>query len=57
MGKRPTMTTQEYLTSAPLPTETETYTVISHKAVIDATKKTLDAMGFEIEREFYRCNE
>lgn len=51
------MTTQEYLTSAPLPTETETYTVISHKAVIDATKKTLDAMGFEIEREFYRCNE
>lgn len=57
MGKRPTMTTQEYLTSAPLPEQTETYTVISHQTVIDATKKTLDAMGFEIEREFYRCNE
>lgn len=57
MGKRPKTTTQEYLTSAPLPEQTETYTVISHQTVIDATKKTLNAMGFEIEREFYRCNE
>lgn len=57
MGRRPTMTTEEYLTSAPLPEETETYTVISHQTVIDATRKTLAGMGFEIEREFYRCNE
>lgn len=57
MGKRPTMTTEEYLTSAPLPEQTDTYTVISHKTVIDATRKTLESMGFEIEREFYRCNE
>lgn len=57
MAKRPTMTTEEYLTGAPLPEQTDTYTVISHKTVIDATRKTLESMGFEIEREFYRCNE
>lgn len=57
MARRPTMTTEEYLTSAPLPEQTETYTVISHQTVIDATRKTLAGMGFEIEREFYRCNE
>ena len=50
------MTTEEYLINAPLPEETETYTVISHKTVIEATRKTLQAMGFEIEREQYRCN-
>lgn len=57
MAKRPVKTTQEYLTSAPLPEQTETYTVISHQTVIDGTKKTVEAMGFEIDREFYRCNE
>lgn len=57
MAKRPIKTTQEYLVNAPLPEQTETYTVISHQTVIDGTKKTIEAMGFEIDREFYRCNE
>lgn len=57
MARRPIKTTQEYLVNAPLPEQTETYTVISHQTVIDGTKKTIEAMGFEIDREFYRCNE
>lgn len=56
MSKRPNMTSEEYLISAPLPEATETYTVIPHKQVIERTKQVLDRMGFEIERELYRCN-
>lgn len=43
--------------NAPLPAQTETYTVISHGAIIDKTKQMLAEKGFEIERELYRCTE
>jgi hypothetical protein len=56
MSKRANLTTQEYLTSAPLPLATATYTVIPHKDVIDLVKKGLAEKGFGIERELYRCN-
>jgi hypothetical protein len=56
MGKRPGMTTQEYLVNAALPEATKTYTVIPHGAVISKTKEILLAKGLEIERELYRCN-
>ena len=50
------MTTKEYLVNAPLPEATDTYTVVPHKDVIERTEQTLEKMGFEIEREFYKCN-
>ena len=50
------MTTKEYLINAPLPEATDTYTVVPHKDVIAKTEQTLEKMGFEIEREFYKCN-
>ena len=50
------MTTKEYLINAPLPEATDTYTVVPHKDVIERTEQTLEKMGFEIEREFYKCN-
>jgi len=56
MSKRPSMTTKEYLINAPLPEATDTYTVVPHKDVIERTEQTLEKMGFEIEREFYKCN-
>jgi hypothetical protein len=57
MGKRASLTTQEYLVTAALPEATETYTVIPHGSVIDKTKTALQNKGFEIERELYRCNQ
>lgn len=57
MPKRTTLTSQDYLVSAALPEQTETYTVISHGAVINHTKQMLDKKGFTILREFYRCND
>jgi hypothetical protein len=57
MGQRATLTTQDYLVKAELPEATETYTVISHKSIIDRTKATLEKRGFEIVRELYRCNQ
>jgi hypothetical protein len=57
MGKRANMTSKEYLINAPLPEATETYTVVPHKDVMEKTEQTLEKMGFEIEREFFRCNQ
>ena len=54
--KRPTETTRSYLENAPLPNHGKSYTVISHKQVIDNTHNLLKASGFEIEREIYRAN-
>lgn len=51
------MTSKEYLINAPLPEATETYTVVPHKDVMEKTEQTLEKMGFEIEREFFRCNQ
>lgn len=57
MGKRASLTTQEYLVNAALPEATETYTVIPHGSVIERTKTALQSKGFGIERELYRCNQ
>src|SRR5437870_1680629 len=57
MPKRAGVTTKEHLTSAPLPEQTDTYTVIPHGFVINKTKEVLDRKGFDIVRELYRCNE
>lgn len=57
MGKRAGLTTQDYIIDAELPEQTDSYTVISHEAVIKKTKEVLAAHGLEIERELYRCNQ
>lgn len=57
MPKRVGMTTKEHLISAPLPTQTDTYTVIAHEFVINKTREILDRKGFDIIHELYRCND
>jgi len=58
MGKRiERHTTKEYVINAPLPQQTETYTVISHQAVIDKTAACLLQHNFEIETELYRATQ
>ena len=54
--KKPTETTKQYLESAPLPNHGKSYTVISHKQVIDKTLTLLDNSNFEVVRELYRAN-
>jgi len=54
--KKPTETTKQYLESAALPNHGKSYTVISHKQIIDNTLQLLDQSGFEIIREIYRAN-
>ena len=54
--KRATETTQVYLENQPLPIHGESYTVVSHKEVIENTKKLLEDSGFTIRRELYRAN-
>ncbi len=54
--KRATETTQVYLENQPLPNHGKSYTVISHKQVIDDTKNLLEASGFTIRKELYRAN-
>ena len=49
--------TKDFLIAAPLPAQTETYTVISHGFVIDKALETLKNKGFEVRKEFYRCNQ
>lgn len=47
---------KDYLINAPLPQHGETYTVISHKDVIDTTHQLLNRSNFKIVKESYRCN-
>ena len=54
--KRATETTQVFLENQPLPNHGESYTVVSHKEVIENTKKLLEDSGFTIRRELYRAN-
>lgn len=57
MSKRTNTATHEYIVNAPLPEATDTYTVIPHGKIINKVRETLEAKGFEIERELYRCNQ
>jgi len=47
---------KSYVLNAPLPNHGNTYTVISHKFVIDNTKQMLANSGFIITNELYRAN-
>jgi len=54
--KKPTETTRSYLENAPLPNHGKTYTVVTHKEVIDNTLTLLRKSGFTVQREIYRAN-
>ena len=54
--KRATETTQVFLENQPLPNHGKSYTVVSHKEVIDNTKNLLESSGFTIRKEIYRAN-
>jgi hypothetical protein len=54
--KKPTEVTRQYLENASLPNHADSYTVISHKFVIDNTLKLLNKSGFTVTKEIYRAN-
>jgi hypothetical protein len=47
--------TRASLEAVPLPVHAATYTVISHKSIMDYTLAEITAMGFTIEKEEYRA--
>jgi|TARA_R100000084_G_scaffold109439_1_gene76830 hypothetical protein len=47
---------KSYVINAELPNHGSTYTVISHKYVIDTTKQMLANSGFLVTNEYYRAN-
>ena len=53
---KPKETTRSYLENAPLPNHGKSYTVVSHKSVIDKTLNLLKKSGFTVQREIYRAN-
>ena len=53
---KPKETTRWHLENAPLPNHGESYTVISHKEVIENTYKLLHDSGFMVSREMYRSS-
>jgi hypothetical protein len=53
---KPKETSRNYLENAPLPNHGKSYTVISHKQVIDNTIQLLTDSGFVIQKELYRAN-
>ena len=54
--KKPTEVTRSYLETAPLPNHGKSYTVITHKEVIDNALNLLNTSGFAITQETYRSN-
>ena len=54
--KKATETTQVFLENQPLPNHGKSYTVVSHKTVIENTKNLLESSGFTIRKEVYRAN-
>tara|TARA_R100000655_G_scaffold20076_4_gene41619 strand:+ start:4502 stop:5632 length:1131 start_codon:yes stop_codon:yes gene_type:complete len=47
--------TKQHLFDVALPNQTSTYTVISHKSVIDLSIECLENAGFKVNQEHYRC--
>jgi hypothetical protein len=47
---------KSYVLNAELPNHGDSYTVISHKYVIDTTKQMLASSGFIVTKEYYRAN-
>ena len=56
MALAPRETTRAYLEVAPLPNHSESYTVVSHKEIIQQTVSMLNAAGFYITTELYKTN-
>ena len=54
--KKPMETTRTYLENAPLPNHGKSYTVVTHKSVIDNTLSLLRTSGFTVTEERYKCN-
>lgn len=57
MAKRIREVTRDFLKAVPLPSQTETYTVISHESVMNYVFAELAAQGFGILSEEYRCTQ
>ena len=55
--KKPTEVSRMFLENASLPNHADSYTVISHKFVMDNTTKLLNDSGFKITREVFRANQ
>ena len=54
--KKPKFTSRAYLETAPLPNHGKSYTVVSHKEVIDHTDSLLKMHGFSITKQIFRSN-
>jgi len=54
--KKSTQTTKAYLENAPLPKRTKSYTVISHKEVMDHTSKLLAQNNLSITAQLFKAN-
>jgi hypothetical protein len=48
--------TKDFLVNVPLPTHGSSYTVISHKSIIDYAYAELAAQGFTVKSEEFRCS-
>lgn len=55
--KKPTEVSRMFLENAGLPNHADSYTVISHKFVMDNTTKLLTDSGFKITKEVFRANQ
>ena len=53
---KPKETSRWHLENADLPQHGKTYTVVSHKSVIDNTLTLLKDSGFRVKKEIYRAN-
>lgn len=53
---KPTQVSKTYLESAPLPNHGKTYTVVSHKEVMDHTKKLLAQHNLKVSNSQFRSN-
>ena len=54
--KKAVETTKIYLENAPLPAFGKTYTVVSHKEVMDHTQKLLKVNGFTINKQLFKSS-
>ena len=54
--QKPTQVSKAYLESAPLPNHGKTYTVVSHKEVMDHTKKLLDKNNLKLIKSHFRSS-
>jgi len=53
---KPKETSRWHLENADLPNHGKTYTVVSHKSVIENTHQLLKDAGFVVQKEIYRAN-